>query len=70
MRISRRIILALMLGAAPVAGPGFAFDGAPANQDATLPLVAAQPGAAQALNAQALKKVAAPATALRLRRLR
>jgi len=65
MRTSRRIILALMLGAAPVAGPGFAFDGAPANQDATLPLVSSQPGvaAAQALNAQALKKVAAPATA-------
>jgi len=54
-----------MLGAAPVVGPGFAFDGAPANQDATLPLVSSQPGAAaaQALNAQALKKVAAPATA-------
>ena len=65
MRTSRRIILALMLGAAPVAGSGFAFDGAPVNQDATLPLVSAQPGAAaaQALNAQALKKVAAPVTA-------
>ncbi len=65
MRTSRRIILALMLGAAPVAGSGFAFDGAPTNQDATLPLVSSQPGvaAAQALNAQALKKVAAPATA-------
>jgi TPR repeat protein len=65
MRTSWRIILALILGAAPVAGPGFAFDGAPANQDATLPLVSTQAGtaAAQALNAQALKKVAAPATA-------
>lgn len=61
MRTSRRIILALMLGAAPVAAPGFAFDGAPVNQDATLPAVS-QPAAA-ALNAQALKKVAAPATA-------
>jgi TPR repeat protein len=56
MRTSRRIILALMLGAMPVAAPGFAFDGAPANQDATLPLVS-QPAA------QALKKVAAPAAA-------
>jgi TPR repeat protein len=66
MRTSRRIILALILGAAPVAGPGFAFDGAPANQDAALPLVAGQPGAAaaQAVTAQALKKVAAPATAV------
>ncbi len=65
MRTSRRIILALMLGAAPVAGPGFAFDGAPANQDAALPIVSAQPGAAaaQAVTAQALKKVAVPATA-------
>jgi uncharacterized protein len=61
MRTSRRIILALMLGAAPVAAPGFAFDGAPVTQDATLPAVS-QPAAA-ALNAQALKKVAAPATA-------
>ncbi len=61
MRTSRRIILALMLGAMPMAAPGFAFDGAPANQDATLPLVS-QPAAA-ALNAQALKKVAAPAAA-------
>ena len=65
MRISKRIILALMLGAAPVAGPGFAFDGAPVNKDAALPMVS-QP-AAQALNAQALAapglKKAAPAAA-------
>ncbi len=62
MRTSRRIILALMLGAAPVAGSGFAFDGAPVSpQDAALPVVS-QPAAA-ALNAQALKKTAAPATA-------
>ena len=56
MRTSRRIILALMLGAAPVAAPGFAFDGAPTTKDAALPVVS-QPAAA-ALNAQALKKVA------------
>lgn len=56
MRTSRRIILALMLGAAPVASPGFAFDGAPVTQDVTIPTVS-QPTAA-ALNAQALKKVA------------
>ena len=48
-----------MLGAAPVAGSGFAFDGAPVKPDAALPVVG--PPAAQALNAQALKK--APATA-------
>src|SRR6201746_929370 len=56
MRTSRRIILALMLGAAPVAAPGFAFDGAPVTQDVAIPTVS-QPAAA-ALNAQALKKVA------------
>ena len=71
MRTSRRIIFALMLGAAPVAGSGFAFDGAPVNpKDAALPVVS-QP-AAQALNAQALggglgasglKKAVPPATA-------
>jgi uncharacterized protein len=62
MRTSRRIILALMLGAAPVAGSGFAFDGAPVNpKDAALPVVS-QP-AAQALTSQALKKAAvAPVT--------
>ena len=49
-------MLALMLGAAPVAAPGFAFDGAPTTKDAALPVVS-QPAAA-ALNAQALKKVA------------
>jgi TPR repeat protein len=57
MRISKRAIFALMLGAMPVASPGFAFDGAPAaSQDATIPVVSAQPGAAAAL-----KKVIAPA---------
>jgi TPR repeat protein len=52
MRTSRRIILALMLGATPVAAPGFAFDGAPVKPDATL-----------SLGTQALKKAppAAPA---------
>ena len=49
MRISERIILALILGAMPVAGPVFAFDGAPANQDSAIPVVSAQPGAAAAL---------------------
>jgi uncharacterized protein len=49
MRISRRIIFALMLGATPLAAPVFAFDGAPVNEDATIPVVSAQPGAAGAL---------------------
>jgi TPR repeat protein len=48
-----------MLGATPVAAPGFAFDGAPVKPDATLSL-GSQPAAAQAVTAQALKK-ASPA---------
>src|ERR1700674_1645507 len=57
MRISKRIIFAFVLGAAPLAAPGFAFDGAPANSDAAISGVAAQPGAAAAL-----KKAIPPAT--------
>src|SRR6202048_2603203 len=56
MRISERIIFALILGATPVAGPGFAFDGAPAAPDTAIPVVSAQPGAA------ALKKAIPPST--------
>ena len=53
-----------MLGATPVAAPGFAFDGAPVKPDATLPM-GSQPDAAQAVTAQALKKIpsAAPTAA-------
>jgi hypothetical protein len=40
-----------------VAVPGFAFDGAPANQDATIPVVATQAGAVNPL-----KKAVPPAT--------
>src|SRR5664279_3256762 len=46
MRTSRRIILALILGATPVAAPGFAFDGAPVAPDTPTPVVSTQPGAA------------------------
>jgi len=49
MRISERIIFALILGATPVAGPALAFDGAPAASDSAIPVVSAQPGAAIAL---------------------
>ena len=64
MRTSRRIIFALMLGATPVAAPGFAFDGAPVKPDATLPM-RSQPDAAQAVTAQALKKVPSAASSAR-----
>jgi TPR repeat protein len=58
MRTSERIIFALMLGAAPLAVPAHAFDGAPVNQDNTaIPVISAQPG-----TAAALKKPAASAT--------
>src|SRR5258708_4107649 len=57
MRISRRTIFALILGAMPVAAPGFAFDGAPVAPDAAIPVVSAQPGAAAAL-----KKAIPPST--------
>jgi len=60
MRTSRRIILAVMLGAMPMAAPGFAFDGAPAKPDAALSVMN-QP-AAQAVTAQAMKKVPPAAT--------
>src|SRR3984893_8026419 len=49
MRISKRAIFALILGATPVAGIAFAFDGAPAAPDAAIPVVSAQPGATAAL---------------------
>ena len=57
MRTFERVIFSLILGAAPVATQGFAFDGAPANQDSTIPVVSAQPGAASTL-----KKAVPPAS--------
>jgi uncharacterized protein len=55
MRTSERILVALMLGAMPLAAPALAFDGAPANQDTALPVVLGQPGAAPGI-----KRAAAP----------
>ena len=49
MRISERIIFALILGATAVAAPALAFEGTPAAPDAAIPLVSAQPGTAAAL---------------------
>src|SRR2546430_11683199 len=57
MRISRRIILALILGATRMATQGFSFDGPPVSPDTAIPVVSAQPGAAAAL-----KKVIPPST--------
>ena len=55
MRTFERIIFASILGAMPVATAGFAFDGAPVNQDSAIPVASAQSGAAAAL-----KKVIPP----------
>ena len=50
MRTFERTIFAFVLGAIPVASPGFGFDGAPVNpKDTTLPVVSGQPGTAAAL---------------------
>src|SRR5215210_6611787 len=57
MRTYERIIFALTLGAMPLAGLAFAFDGAPAASDAAIPVLSAQPGAA------ALKKAIPSASA-------
>src|SRR4051795_3562351 len=58
MRIYERIIFALILGAAPIAGAALAFDGAPSASETTIPVVSAQTGAAAAL-----KKAVPPTTA-------
>ena len=47
MRISRRTIVAFVLGAGALAAPALAFDGAPVSpKDATIPVVTTLPGAA------------------------
>jgi uncharacterized protein len=58
MRISKRIVFALVLVAAPVTGPALSFDGAPVTPEAAIPVVSAEPGAAAAL-----KNAIPPATA-------
>src|ERR1700742_187781 len=45
MRTSKRIIFAVILGAIPMATTGFAFDGAPVNQDSTIPVLTTPSGA-------------------------
>jgi uncharacterized protein len=71
MRISERIIFALILGAASVAVPASAFDGAPTNQDATIPipmgaapLAVAQPGSSAAAAIKKAVPTATPDTSL------
>jgi TPR repeat protein len=60
MRIFEWLIVALILGATPVAQPALAFEGTPVGpQDTAIPVVAAQPGAAAALK-KAVPPSAAP----------
>ena len=55
--IERTFLVAIVLGAASVAVPSLAFDGAPVGSDATIPMVSALPG-----TAPILKKSAKPET--------
>lgn len=64
MRTFKRTIFAFVIGAIPVASPGFGFDGAPVNpQDTALPVVSGQPGAAAALKRTATAAPGATADA-------
>jgi exopolysaccharide production negative regulator len=56
MRTFERIIIALIVGATPVATAAFAFDGSPVNQDSTIPVVSSPPGTATPMPLSPLKK--------------
>ncbi len=60
MRTSRRIIFALVLGAAPVAAPVFGFDGSPVDSEAAIPVASPQPGTAVPLK-KAIPSASVPA---------
>jgi uncharacterized protein len=64
MRTFKRTIFAFVIGAIPVASPGFGFDGAPVNpKDTALPVVSGQPGTAAALKRTATAAPGATAEA-------
>ena len=64
MRIFERIIFGWFLVIAPLSGPAMAFDGAPANQDAAIPVISGQPGATAALRKSAPSTAPAQETSL------
>ena len=64
MRTSRRTIVAFVLGAAALAAPALAFDGAPVNKDATIPVVTTLPGAAGAVRTKVPPAVVTQETSL------
>jgi len=49
MRTFEKIVFGCFLVIAPLSGPAFAFDGAPANQDSTIAVMSGQPGVASGL---------------------
>src|SRR5271154_197015 len=63
MRTSERIIFALILGVTPVATTGFAFDGAPVNQDSAIPVISTPSGAATSPKKGAPSAIDTPASA-------
>ena len=64
MRTFERIIFGWFLVIAPLSGPAMAFDGAPANQDAAIPVISGQPGATAALRKSAPSTAPAQDTSL------
>jgi hypothetical protein len=64
MRIFERIIFGWFLVIAPLSGPAVAFDGAPVNQDAAIPVVSGQPGSTGALRKSAQPPVSTQETSL------
>jgi TPR repeat protein len=54
-----------VLGASALAAPAFAFDGAPVNKDATIPVVTTLPGAAGTVRSKAAPVTAPQETSLR-----
>jgi len=64
MRTFERIIFGWFLVIAPLSGPAMAFDGAPANQDAAIPVISGQPGATAALRKSAPSTAPAQETSL------
>ncbi|MCJ9702632.1 MULTISPECIES: tetratricopeptide repeat protein [unclassified Bradyrhizobium] len=65
MRTSRRAIVAFVLGAAALAAPALAFDGAPVNpKDATIPVVTTLPGTAATVRGKVAPVVVPQETSL------
>jgi TPR repeat protein len=66
MRTFEKIIFGSFLLIAPLSGPAFAFDGAPANQDSTIAVMSGQPGVAPGLRkaAPSGQSAATPADSL------